>query len=547
MMRPRRLLLRRLTAWCRFVRLGVFIVAATAIVLRSLPMSQAQEPTKPAAAAQATPTPSATSAAVPSGPVPSVQLTLPPVGGPMTALPSGKEPAADDLLGQLLFSNGIDDILLGRFVDGRPLDLRSLDSPERAPLLGLFASLRRIRPVESSDVILTAEQPSAFASPTARGKLWRVEGRLKSITIEQFGDADLERVYADVIFQLKTDPQVLPASDVRRFFFRSEVLFGGRKIEVISLLMPEMLLAKQSKLSDHPLTAGETIEVDERVTIDGLFLKSLGEKSGEHPVLVTNRPAWHPDSTLGKLGMDYGLYDDVRLHSDDLEQEHECFFQLLAAMKRANFDDLLRETDENYSVQPIFNSPTTQYGKLVALKGLARRATLVSVPYPEIRRRFGIDHYYEVAIFTADSRDNPLLFALLELPPGFPEGDDIRAEVRIPGTFLTGFYYDRDATTKEAEDNVKPRAQKAPLLIGKTLYRYSAESTSKAGELDWYVSGLIGIGVIALVLVAWSTMRGDKQTRRLMERTNAPPPGTSLNDLPGDFPSGPDFSNLDAK
>lgn len=472
----------------------------------------------------------------------------------MTELPRGKEPAADDLLGQLLYSAGIDDLLLAKFVDGRPLELRATERPERAPLVGLFSSLKQIRVADADGATLSAKQPSALATSEARGKFWRLEGRLKSVTIEQFTDAEIERTYPEVLYHIKGDAPRLPDDDVRRFFFRSEVSFGDRTVVVVSLRMPDMLLAKIRATAKQPMQAGVTYSVDERVTIHGLLLKNIGEPSDARPLIATTRPAWHPDTPLGKLGMDYGLYDDVRLNSTDLSKEHECFFQLLASMKRAKFDDLLKLTDEHYSVVPLFNKAESMQGKFVALNGIARRATRVSVPYHEVLRRFGIDHYYEVAIFTADSQDNPLIFALLELPQGFPEGDDIHVEVRIPGTFLTGFYYGREATTKEAAKDANAtgtqpppeRNQKAPLLIGKSLYRYPSDA-AKQSSFDWYVSGLIGLGAIALVVVTWASMRSDKRTRKVMEKTNAPAPGASLNDLPGDFRSGPDFSNLDPK
>ena len=79
-------------------------------------------------------------------------------------------------------------------------------------------------------------------------------------------------------------------------------------------------------------------------------------------------------------------------------------------------------------------------------------------------------------------------------------------------------------------------------MIGKELYRY-VDKSAAGGTFDWYVSALVGIGVIAMGIVGWMTMRGDKRTRKIMEKANAPQ--TSLNELKGDFKNGPDFSNLE--
>lgn len=541
----------------RFVSLSFVAAASMCWALR------AQEPAKPQASPSATPAASPNATAKPTGatgegPAPKIEFTLPTVGGPMATAPKVKEPAADDFVGQLLFSTGIDDALLDKFQDGRPLD-----AVERAPLMALLTSIRPFKPAEIDEVIQVAAQPTAFAAATARGKFWRVNGRLKSIAIEAFNPAELDRVYSEL--------STVPQDDLRRFFYRSEVVMGDRTLTVVSLRMPEMLLAKylmpkqppkaeeEPKPGEAPKTgevakpkappklaefvkAGTVITVDENVGISGLYIKNLAAAAGQSPVLVAKRPAWYPDTTLGKLGMDYGLYDDAPLTSYEKVEDPESFFQLMSALKRAKWEDLLEETSENYSVVPLFNDAKSMRGKLTALRGIVKRATLVNVPYPEVRRRFGIERYYLVDIFTADSRDNPLIFALSKLPAGFPEGDDIHVEVRIPGSFLTGFAYARDATKQEAEKGTAPPAQKAPLLIGSELYRY-VEKTEAGGTFDWYVSGLVGIGAIAMGIVGWLTMRGDKKTRRIMEKTNAPQ--TSLNELKGDFKSGPDFSNLE--
>lgn len=546
----------RASASLRFASLVLGIAAACSIP----PVLPAQEPAKPQASPSASPSatakPSGTAA---DGPAPKIEISLPTVGGPMTKPPTLKEPAEDDVVGQLLFSTGIDEGLLGKFQDGRPLEL-----VERVPLIALLRSIRPFKPSEIDEVVVLATPKSDFASAKGRGKFWKAEGRLKSITIDEFSPAELDQVYAELTNVQK--------DDLRRFFFRSEIAMGDRTVSVVSLRVPELLLAKLlnlnkpapnagaapkegeapkegavRKANEPPkwselLKAGQVLKVDENAGVSGLYIKSLGTTAGDRPVIVAGRTAWYPDTTLGKLGMDYGLYDDAPLTSYQKIEERECFFNLLAAMKRAKWEDLLEETSENYSVVPLFNEAKSTRGKLTALRGIAKRATLVNVPYPDIRRRFGIDHYYLVDIFTADSRDNPLIFALSKLPQGFPEGDAIHVEVRIPGTFYTGFAYERDATKQEAEKGTAPAAQKAPLLIGKELYRY-VDKTEAGGTFDWYVSGLVGIGVIAMGIVGWLTMRGDRKTRKIMEKTNTPQ--TSLNELKGDFKNGPDFSNLE--
>ena len=67
---------------------------------------------------------------------------------------------------------------------------------------------------------------------------------------------------------------------------------------------------------------------------------------------------------------------------------------------------------------------------------------------PDIVARFGIDHYYQVSLFTDDSYDKhwnpqPLTFCLRELPEGMPYGNLPRygETVRMAGFFFKTWSY----------------------------------------------------------------------------------------------------------
>ena len=53
---------------------------------------------------------------------------------------------------------------------------------------------------------------------------------------------------------------------------------------------------------------------------------------------------------------------------------------------------------------------------LVKISGSARRLLLVRVADEQVIERFGIDHYYQLYVFTKDSQTNPLVFCLREIP-----------------------------------------------------------------------------------------------------------------------------------
>ncbi|MBA4015648.1 MAG: hypothetical protein C0483_00525 [Pirellula sp.] len=478
---------------------------------------------------------SAEKAAAPDAP-PKIELTLPTTPKPTDKPVHVEEAMPTDPLGELLFSVGVPPSTWTKFTDGSPLS----DS-ERRPLVGVFAAVRQLKPEDWSTYARPMPVPPATLDTAA---LWRAVGTLKSIAPQEFTDAELDIVYAAAVANSPGDPPRLADGDPRRKFFRCEVAVPGRTgpLIVYTLRVPDALRGKTT--------------VEERIGVQGMYLKGVGAGPDGSPIFAADRLEWFKRTPLGDLGMDYGLYDDVRPFSSDLSAERECLFQLLVAMKKVDFAKLQELTKGAYSVVPLFNDGPKMLGELTAQEGQARRAVLV-VADKELQRRYGISQYYEVALFTAESVDNPLLFNLLELPPGFPQGQDINETVRIPGTYLTGWTYKRDRTDAEKREAAKreaaglppekPGMQKAPLLVGKSLVWLKRIVAAQDDGFSWLVNGAVIVLVLVIAAIAWTTLRADRTARDIVQRTNAPPAGTSLNDLPGDFRNGPDFSSLEAR
>lgn len=418
-------------------------------------------------------------------------------------------------LKEMLAAQAVDGELLAKFVSGR-----APDAAERRPMLTVLAALTEFTPTDFDRFAQPAQAASDFAAPAARGKILQVRGKLKSLAADALSEEEFTRVYPEVV-------DVPPPTDARRSVYRGALtLDGGDGVEFVALTAPLGLRTKP--------------QVGARVGLQGLYVKDAAT-GGASPVLLARRIAWYDEGPLGKLEMDVGLFDDVRDHSSDLKVERECFYQLMAALRRADLDALLDATLADYSVEPLFNAPQTIRGKLIALEGRARRAVEVRVADADVRRRFGIDRYYEIALFTRDSQNNPLLFNVVELPPGFPLGDDVNEFVRIPGVFLTGFTYHRDATIEERQKGRKPGMQKAPLLIGKAPVRIDYRAADE--DLAWWIGGAILAGALFVGVSAWWMLTSGHRARRLRDERNARTAGT-LNALPGEFSAGPDFSKL---
>jgi hypothetical protein len=199
---------------------------------------------------------------------------------------------------------------------------------------------------------------------------------------------------------------------------------------------------------------------------------------------------------------------------------------------------LNRAKSGSYSVAALFNDPQSQIGQLVVVDGAARRVVRVEAGAPsdgrsssDVARRFGLDHYYEMEVFTDDSQNYPLVFVMRELPKGFPTGDSLHVPVRVAGFFFKDWlYHTRGAGDGDDGHGLSDPAQYAPLLIGNAPL--VIEEVKGNGLGRWIGGGLFLLALGAICVTAAWFARGDRQFR---ERTRAAnyslSPGTSLDNL----------------
>jgi hypothetical protein len=497
-------------------RAGFSIVVALVCLGRPEPTAAVQAPASPSTTVTPLQAVAPSQTASPSPTVaPTQTASSAPSGTLLAPLPAETE---HDLRGYLQVE-GLDAELMARFVSGKPY----AESERRAVVLTL-AAMKKMSPSDADRFSVPAVGRAALADPFARGRMVSVRGRIKSIAKDKLTDDEIARVYPAVDSMDDDDPL--------RTFYRIEIEAEGiGTVTAFSLRAPAQLV-------DQP-------KLDQPGAVVGLYVKHSGAAPGESPLLVAAHVAWYPETPLGRLGMDMALFDDVRDFSEDLKNERECFYQLMATMRRADLGKLFDETDREYSAVPLFNEGASMRGSLIALQGKAHRATEVRVNDADIRRRFGIERFYEVEMFTRDSQGNPIIFNLMELPAGFPIGESISQDVRIPGVYLTGFAYNRDPTIQEREKNEKAKMQKAPLLIGKSLDMIDYDVA--ANPTDWVFGAIVIVVGVAICVAIWYWNRSSGLSRKMREQVDAPAPGTSLNDLPLEYRSKPDFSNVETR
>lgn len=314
---------------------------------------------------------------------------------------------------------GIGDEVLDRFADGRPLGER-----ETEPLLSVLYQLRRLDRVSLQR---WTERPAESGAIHAEGDRYRhhlllIRGRVVDVAEHGVTGRWSGR------FGM-------------RQYYTCRMRLEGTSVTA-TVVTPRV---PHAWLDGRPL--------DEPAGARGLLLK-FEQRGPKHssPVFAAPRIAWYPRhvdalrgvnfgmATLGRFGMDVGLWDDVTNRAALTSRQREPFYQLLATVGRApndtwlalarehlersvhtwlaeaqslerslrrqsrdrsgrpatgprqnrSLDDLRRRLAAvrrqlemarkgRSSVVPLFNDPDHQFGQIVLLEGTVRRAALVEV------------------------------------------------------------------------------------------------------------------------------------------------------------------------
>jgi hypothetical protein len=291
---------------------------------------------------------------------------------------------------------------------------------------------------------------------------------------------------------------------------------------------------------------------------------------------------------LGKLGMDIGLYDDVRGPDDkhtrngkDIgPEESECFYQLLAAVNGTDQEDLLAHVTHSFEIAPLLQNPRAQHGKLMTIKGRARRITRIEVENPEFRKRFGLDHYYEVYVYislgdaevrlSGEKNDKhapvvtnafPIACCIRRLPERWAHlakgSNDLHEGVRITAFNFKLWAYqtqmlqrfaaeEAERAAKKGEDSsVSKRRplQPSPLFVGPDIEFVPDDVTvfEAASHANLIAVMVIFVFVGGTILAVRLYNRNDRISRAAMRQKG-------LETLPGDAANAstdkPDFSGL---
>jgi hypothetical protein len=300
--------------------------------------------------------------------------------------------------------------------------------------------------------------------------------------------------------------------------------------------------------------------IDERAAADGLFLKLGATAEGQTApqlVFAAGRVAWLPDRAepdhfigpdqrkLAEWGFDFGLFDGVRATNGRGigDVDREAFYQLLAALGRAPQGQ--PKATAPIDIVALLEHPEQHHGDFRSVQGIARRVTKVQVSDADIRKRFGIEHFYEIAVFPPLG-DKTLRFGkagkgeeipvytnafpttvnVLRLPPGLAEGDNQSTTVRADAVFFKLWTY---RSTYTSQFN---RVQPAPLFfaVEPVVVPFERGTNIVSGVL---VAGAFVLTGLVIGIIFWWYRGQDREVER--ERRQA---------LTGEDRPAPDFSGL---
>ncbi|MDZ4779669.1 MAG: hypothetical protein SGJ19_05405 [Planctomycetia bacterium] len=146
------------------------------------------------------------------------------------------------------------------------------------------------------------------------------------------------------------------------------------------------------------------------------------------------------------------VVDNTVLRGGD---EHEAFFQTLSVLSKTDEQDASLPQPLDVSFVQLHRQPESYRGEWVRVRGIARGAFPVLYPM----NTYDVSSLYQLWLQPEGRPDDLLAVNLLQLPPGFPQGKKVQAEVTIDGVFFKRWAY-------QAQDR---KIRTAPLLLARTV------------------------------------------------------------------------------
>ncbi len=233
-------------------------------------------------------------------------------------------------------------------------------------------------------------------------------------------------------------------------------------------------------------------------------------------VAAAARVAWHPDTFLGRLGMDYGLFDSVVDGKKLIAGDSAAFYAMLAAAGRTSRPDVTAAAGKPIDAMVLID-PTREWypshrGDPVIIEGNVRRAMRVPIDEPFLRKVVGSNHYWELFVFVETplleingrvQNTYPIVCCVRELPHGMPSGENISERVRVAGFAFKRYAYPFDDIRPDEAGHVTDGASRrvTTLLVGPEPTWFPPASKD-ASQPIWVIAAAIAAVALAAIVVA---------------------------------------------
>jgi hypothetical protein len=165
--------------------------------------------------------------------------------------------------------------------------------------------------------------------------------------------------------------------------------------------------------------------------------------------------------------------------------ERPAYFAMLSTARAANPRDLAAAARRDLPFLSLMNDSAEHRGEVIWIEGELRRVEpLEAGPNDD-----GFEQLYEGWLFTDEAgRTNPYRIVVSELPPGFPQGSEVRERIRLPAYFFKRYTY----ATAHGQHS-------APMLIGYRWTRVVGRGGAVPGSSspNWWPLGL------TLIAASW--------------------------------------------
>jgi len=254
--------------------------------------------------------------------------------------------------------------------------------------------------------------------------------------------------------------------------------------------------------------AAATDAVDNRVAA----LQSAEQNQSVGMAAAPREPATADTAVPYFPGVKAELLDAVRDDRPWRRDEEPAWYNLLGVLAKTAPADLRRASTGPVSYVQLFKQAAEYRGHVVTLLGTAVRAEFQELPANPLQ----LKGYYQVWLKPQDNPTVPLMACVLELPAGFPTGQELAEPVA-----LTGFFFKRWAY--EAQDTLRS----TPMLVARSVQWTPRPAEEPHPPRDTSISLVLVLGGAAMVLLwlavaVWSRRR-PAAVRRLPERIDVPP------------------------